>query len=126
MNIGFEIDSNNKSTVIINDSYLSKKIFIPKIYFISEIDQENSSYFLKSKFHNIKSSINQSTRSCNIPTIMLVDDNEIINQSNKNLITEILKENKLNYLITLGTDGLDIIRLVLNYEFNYSSYSPHL
>lgn len=47
---------------------------------------------------------------------MIVDDNEIINSTNKRIINEILLDNDLDYKIVSGNDGYDIIRKVLNYE----------
>lgn len=52
----------------------------------------------------------------NKPIIMIVDDNEIINSTNKRIINEILLDNDLDYKIVSGNDGYDIIRKVMNYE----------
>ena len=54
------------------------------------------------------------------PIIILVDDNDIINQSNKKILSEFLKENNLIYELIMGNDGLDIIKLVLKYENKYN------
>ena len=54
------------------------------------------------------------------PIVIIVDDNELINYSNKKIISQILIEFKLDYDIILGNDGLDIIKLILNYENKYN------
>lgn len=51
--------------------------------------------------------------------MLLADDNEVINTSNKKVIAEILKEKKYEYEIVLLNDGLDIIRFALNLQKHY-------
>lgn len=74
---------------------------------------------MKSSLRNEETVINQ-TFIMDKPFIILVDDNELINNSNKKLLSDFIKENNLNYNIILGTDGLDIIKLVLKYENKYN------
>jgi len=54
------------------------------------------------------------------PFILVVDDNDIINQSNKRLFETLIKEYNLNLCVVQGCDGLDIIRTALNYDKNYN------
>ena len=54
------------------------------------------------------------------PIILIVDDNEIINNSNKKLFESLIKEHNLNYSLELGSDGLDIIKTALKYDTNYN------
>ena len=55
----------------------------------------------------------------NLPVVLIVDDNVIINLSNKKMISEILKEYKLDYQIISGGDGYEIFKIAINYEYNY-------
>jgi len=56
-----------------------------------------------------------------IPIIIIADDNEIINMSNKKIFETIIRENNLNFRIFICSDGLDIIKLVLQHDKNYNS-----
>jgi len=49
-----------------------------------------------------------------------VDDNEIINNSNKKIFETLIKDLQLNYNVVLGSDGLDIIKIALRHEKNYN------
>lgn len=51
--------------------------------------------------------------------IILIDDNEIINNSHRKIIDDILDKNISNYEIILGSDGLELIQIALNLENNY-------
>jgi len=53
--------------------------------------------------------------------ILVIDDNDIINMSNKKIFETVIRENNLNLMIYLGSDGLDIIKTTLRYEKNYNS-----
>ena len=53
------------------------------------------------------------------PVVMIIDDNTIINNANKKILSNILKENNLNYKIIDGADGLDIIKVILKFEKKY-------
>lgn len=55
----------------------------------------------------------------NKPIIMIADDNEIIKNSNKKIILEILSENRLDYDIIIGNDGYDIVKMAMLYEKKY-------
>jgi len=55
------------------------------------------------------------------PIILIVDDNEIINNSTRKLFEILIKEYNLNYQLVLGCDGLDIIKLALEYDKDYNS-----
>jgi len=47
--------------------------------------------------------------------IIIADDNHIINSCNKNVVDQVLKENKTNnYNVILVSDGYEIIKLFLN------------
>lgn len=50
-----------------------------------------------------------------------MDDNEIINESNKKIITDILNEYKLNLNIVVANDGYDIIKIALTHEYDYET-----
>jgi len=55
----------------------------------------------------------------NLHLIILSDDNHIINNCNKNIISVILNESQRNYFkIICVNDGFDIIRLFFNNENN--------
>lgn len=73
----------------------------------------------KSKVSKISNS-NNSLIIVDKPIILIIDDNEIINHSNKKLFESLIKEQNLNYQIVLGSDGLDIIKTALKYDKNYN------
>lgn len=51
--------------------------------------------------------------------IILIDDNEIINSSNRKILNYIINEYNLDYDILLGADGLDMIKIALNLDKRY-------
>lgn len=53
------------------------------------------------------------------PKIILIDDNEIINNTHKKILESILLERICDYDIILGSDGLELIQIALNLDNDY-------
>jgi len=54
-----------------------------------------------------------------MPKVLIADDNEIINNSNKKMVSEILNEKGFEFEIIQLFDGLEIIKYILNNNNNY-------
>lgn len=50
---------------------------------------------------------------------MIVEDNELINNSNRKIILEVLSEKQLDYELVMLFNGLDLLKFVLNHQNNY-------
>lgn len=98
----------------IKDS-LSNKFKILNVLFFIEGESRISSIYdndlVLTKLNNNQKKIK--------PFILIVDDNDIINQSNKKIVKEILHEYKIDLDIIIANDGYDIIRIALNNELDY-------
>ena len=55
------------------------------------------------------------------PKVLVVDDNEIINNSNKKLVSDILEEKGFEFEIVELFDGLEIIKYILNHQIDYQN-----